>query len=105
MVIPPRSSARARVEAARAIAADRLAGTPWRLNSQVPGSWLRGSAARLRPAVTAPLDRALERGSITMRGYDRVLRLSWTVADLDGAPRPTVDHVGQALYLRKAIST
>ena len=102
---PTSASARARVEAARAIAADRLAGTPWRLNSQVPGSWLRGSAARLRPAVTAPLDRALERGGITMRGYDRVLRLSWTVADLDGAPRPTVDHVGQALYLRKAIST
>ena len=81
--------ARARVVAARGdAAAERLAGTPWRLNSHVPGSWLRGPEARLAPAVTASIDRALERGGITMRGYDRVLRLAWTVADLDGAARP-----------------
>jgi len=40
-----------------------------------------------------------------MRGYDRVLRLAWTLADLDGAQRPTADHLGRALYLRKAISS
>jgi magnesium chelatase family protein len=60
---------------------------------------------RLPPAVTADIDRALERGGITMRGYDRVLRLAWTIADLEGAARPTAGHVGQALYLRRAIST
>ncbi len=97
--------ARARVVAARAAAAERLASTPWRLNSHVPGSWLRGPAARLAPAVTASIDRALERGGITMRGYDRVLRLAWTVADLDGAARPDAEHVGKALFLRRAIST
>ena len=97
--------ARARVMAARDAAAERLAGTPWRLNSHVPGSWLRGPKARLAPAVTASIDRALERGGITMRGYDRVLRLAWTVADLDGAARPDADHVGKALFLRRAIST
>ena len=99
------ADARARVIAARSLAAERLAGTPWALNSQVPGSWLRGPTARLKPAVTADLDRALERGGITMRGYDRVLRLAWTIADLAAAARPTEDHVGQALYLRRAIST
>ena len=97
--------ARARVMAARDAATERLAGTPWRLNSHVPGSWLRGPKARLAPAVTASIDRALERGGITMRGYDRVLRLAWTVADLDGAARPDADHVGKALFLRRAIST
>ena len=55
--------------------------------------------------MTASIDRALERGGITMRGYDRVLRLAWTVADLDGAARPDADHVGKALFLRRAIST
>jgi magnesium chelatase family protein len=99
------ADARARVAAARSLAAQRLAGTPWTLNSQVPGAWLRGPAARLRTSVTASLDRALERGGITMRGYDRVLRLAWTIADLAGVPRPGVDHINQALYLRKAIST
>jgi magnesium chelatase family protein len=97
--------ARARVTAARRAAAARLAGTPWTLNSEVPGSWLRAQARRLSPGLTAPLDRALERGGITMRGYDRVLRVSWTLADLDGTPSPTADHIGRALYLRKAMST
>lgn len=99
------ASARARVIAARARAAERLKDTPWSLNAHVPGSWLRGPTARLTPAVTAPLDRALERGGLTMRGYDRVLRLAWTVADLDNADRPTEVHLGQALSLRRAISS
>jgi magnesium chelatase family protein len=99
------ADARARVAAARSVAGERLTGTPWTLNSHVPGAWLRGPGARLGASVTASLDRALERGGITMRGYDRVLRLAWTIADLAGAPRPSVDHVGQALYLRRAIST
>jgi Mg chelatase-related protein len=98
------AAARDRVALARASAAERLAHTPWHLNSEVPGSWLRGPHARLGRAATSSIDRALERGGITMRGYDRVLRVSWTVADLDGAAQPSADHVGQALYLRKAMS-
>ena len=79
--------------------------TPWRLNSQVPGFWLRSPHARLSAVTTASIDRALERGGITMRGYDRVLRVGWTIADLEGADSPSADHVGRALYLRKALST
>jgi magnesium chelatase family protein len=97
--------ARVRVLEARAAADARLASTPWNLNSQVPGAWLRGPEARLSLATTASIDRALERGGITMRGYDRVLRLGWTLADLDGATTPTADHIGRALYLRKAMTT
>ena len=69
------AAARQRVERARATAAERLAPTPWRLNAEVPGSWLRAPGRRLPVPVTAGLDRALERGGITMRGYDRVLRV------------------------------
>lgn len=98
------AEARVRVADARARAAERLSGTGWRLNSQVPGHWLRGPQARLGSVVTAGLDRALERGGITMRGYDRVLRLGWTLADLDAADSPSADHIGRALYLRKALS-
>ncbi|TAL42281.1 MAG: ATP-binding protein [Salinibacterium sp.] len=99
------AAARERVVAARSAAAARLVGTPWSLNSHVPGSWLRGPDGRLPAAVTAAIDRALERGGITMRGYDRILRLAWTVADLDGSARPTAAHIGHALYLRRAISS
>jgi len=99
------AAVRERVVEARRIAAARLASTPWRLNSQVPGSWLRGSDFRLPTATTAVLDRALERGGITMRGYDRVLRLGWSIADLDGGGRPTPEQLGRALYLRKAMAS
>jgi magnesium chelatase family protein len=95
--------ARGRVVAARRAAGERLATTPWTLNSHVPGTWLRSARMRLAPATTASIDRALERGGITMRGYDRVLRLGWTLADLDGVPLPDADHIGRALYLRKAM--
>jgi len=97
--------ARERITAAREVATERLAATPWTLNSHVPGAWLRGPSARLGASVTASIDRALERGGITMRGYDRVLRVGWTLSDLDGSPRPNAEHIGRALYLRKAISS
>jgi len=96
--------ARAAVAAARTSAAERLAATPWRLNAHVPGPWLRSPTMRLGPTATAGLDRALERGGITMRGYDRVLRVAWSIADLEGATRPAAEHVGQALYLRKGMA-
>jgi magnesium chelatase family protein len=96
------AAARRRINAARATAAERLRSTPWTLNAHVAGAWLRSPAGAPERGATAGLDRALERGGITMRGYDRVLRLAWTLSDLDGTPRPDADHVGRALYLRKA---
>lgn len=97
------ATVRARVIAARERAQGRLAGTPWRINSQVPGSWYRAPERRLPAEATTALDRALERGGITMRGYDRILRVAWSLADLDDRPRPTAEHVGRALYFRKGM--
>ena len=37
-----------------------------------------------------------------MRGYDRVMRMGWTLADRDGAARPDTSHIGRALLLRRA---
>lgn len=95
--------ARTQVEAARAAAAERLTGTDWLVNAEVPGSYLRGNL-RLAAPVRAALDRSLERGAISMRGYDRVLRLAWTVSDLGGRVSPRRDDVGEALYLRQAVA-
>lgn len=94
---------RQRVEGARRAAARRLAGTGWARNADVPGVWLRSGARRVGSTAIGPLDRALERGAITMRGYDRALRLAWTLADLDGEPAPSADHIGRALFLRRGI--
>jgi magnesium chelatase family protein len=98
------AEARAQVASARAAAAQRWEGTPWSLNSQVPGTWLRSPRMRLPASATASIDRALERGGITMRGYDRVLKVSWSIADLEGASSPSADHIGRALYLRRAMA-
>ncbi|MFK4728379.1 YifB family Mg chelatase-like AAA ATPase [Agromyces mediolanus] len=97
------AEARRRVEGARLLAAERYRETPWRVNAEVPGPWLRGTGG-MHPGhrATAAIDRALERGGLTMRGYDKVLKLAWTFADLDGAGAPDSGHVGQANALRKS---
>ncbi len=99
---PPEASAAvaARVVRARHAQRARLAGTPWPTNGEVPGSWLRGPL-RLDAAVTLDLDRGLDRGSLSVRGYDRVLRVAWTIADLEGRPAPGRDELGRALLLRQ----
>ena len=61
---------------------------------------LRRSPWRLLPGDTVDLDRAVDRGLLSLRGYDRCLRLAWTAADLRGAARPGRDDVGLALSLR-----
>lgn len=90
----------ARVARARERAARRLADTPWRVMGQVPGSWLRSEASGTAPDLLAPLMTALDRGDLTLRGVDRVLRLAWTLADLAARPAPTAVDLGSALALR-----
>ena len=92
-----------RVCLARERAAARLAGTPWRLNAQVPGSELR---RRFKPApgALAPLERAMDLGRVSARGADRVIRLSWTIADLAGLKRPGTAEIGYALGLWSGVS-
>lgn len=41
----------------------------------------------------------MDLGGISARGVDRVIRVAWTLADLAGAARPTVDEVSYALGL------
>ncbi len=91
----------ARVLAARERQLERLLEMGLETNSQVPGRTLRGEL-RLAPGTTRILDTALERGTLTARGYDRVLRLAWTLADLGHSDAPDIDHIGQALGLRQA---
>ena len=89
-----------RVAAARSIQHERLKGWGYETNAEVAGSVLRGA---LRPPAraTSSLDRAMDRQTLTARGYDRVLRVAWSVADLAGHPSPDADDVGQALGFRQ----
>lgn len=91
-----------RVRTARERAAARLAGTPWRTNSEVPGRELR-SRWQAAPGAMDDAERSLERGALSARGLDRVLRVAWTVADLSGHDRPDATDVALALQLRTGV--
>ncbi|TMU90790.1 YifB family Mg chelatase-like AAA ATPase [Streptomyces sp. DASNCL29] len=97
------ASVATRVREARARSAARLHDTPWRLNSEVPGHELR---TRWQPSSGAlrEAERDMERGLLTARGLDRVLRVAWTVADLAGHDRPMAPDIAQALQLRTGVS-
>lgn len=92
----------ARVREARVRAADRLAGTPWTTNSEVPGHELR-TRLLAAPGALMAAERDMERGILTARGLDRVLRVAWTVADLRAADRPDASDIATALELRTGI--
>ncbi len=94
----PSAVVAARVAQARERTARRLAGTRWRLNAQVPGVELRRTF-RPAPGALAPLERAMDLGEISARGADRIIRMSWTLADLAGVDRPGTAEIGYALGL------
>ena len=98
---PPESSAtvRARVGVARSRQALRYAGTPWRVNADVPGPVLRDRWPLPDPAARA-LDEQVYSGRLTRRGATRVHRLAWTVADLAGRESPDQPELDTALRLR-----
>lgn len=89
-----------RVAKARAAAAARWSADGWRVNADVPGPQLRRPPWRLPPRDTAALRTSLDRGTLSARGFDRVVRLAWTIADLDGRDRPTRADVNEAASLR-----
>lgn len=88
-----------RVLQAREAARERLRPTGWTTNSEVPGTWLREKIGPRR-MLLRDLDAALDRGTLSLRGADRVLRVAWTLADLGGRSSPEADDIGRALVLR-----
>ncbi|HEX6075075.1 MAG TPA: YifB family Mg chelatase-like AAA ATPase [Micromonosporaceae bacterium] len=98
----PSATIAERVLKARAAAAARwaVAGRGWRTNAEVPAAELRRVGWRLPRSVTLPAERYVDRGMLSARGYHRVLRIAWTVADLAGRDRPDAGDVGEAIHLR-----
>jgi len=90
---------RERVEAARARARERLAGTRWTVNGDVPGPVLRRRWP-IAAKVLRPVSHAADQGRLSTRGVDRVLRVAWTLADLAAVDRPGPEHVEEALEFR-----
>lgn len=90
----------ARVQQARERQRERWAATGYALNALVPGRILRRGRYALPARSLVDLHQAIDRGWLTLRGFDRCLRLAWTLADVRGADSPTRDDIGVALGLR-----
>ncbi len=91
---------RGRVDTARAAQADRWGRIGHRLNGRIPGHVLRRPPFRLPVRTTQSLDRAIDLGLVSLRGYDRVLRLAWSAADSAGLVVPGPAQVELSMALR-----
>ena len=91
---------RARVILARSFAAERFADYAWKLNSRIPASELRVKFRASKEGM-AFLHNELESERISARGFHKVLRLAWSVADSNAHGVPTVSDVQTALNLRQ----
>lgn len=89
----------ARVREAHERQRRRLAGTVWASNAAVPGPYLRRDLPL--PIGADLLDAAVARGQLSARGVDKVLRVSWTIADLAGRSRPAKQDLQAALAMRR----
>lgn len=89
-----------RVICARAIAADRFINEPWSLNSEIPSRALRTLYQPERKVMNF-LHAELDHEHITARGLHKVMRTAWSIADLSGHIRPSIDDTQLAYSLRE----
>jgi magnesium chelatase family protein len=92
------STVRERVLAARAAQEERLG--VGRANADMTPSELRRDC-HLEPAPRRTLDDGHRKLGLSARGWDRCLRLARTIADLAGEERISVEHVSEAINLRR----
>lgn len=91
---------RQRVNKARKLQQERYQGMGFSCNARIRPSLLR-EVCPLTDEADALLRRVFTEMDMSARGYDRVMKVSRTVADLDGSDRIGVDHVMEAVQYRK----
>ena len=90
---------RERVVEARARQAARFEDTPVRVNAALHGRALRRHCA-LDAKGSRLLETAIRRLALSARGYDRVLKVARTIADLADADQIDATHLAEALQYR-----
>ncbi len=91
---------RERVVAARAIQTARFMGHPGvHCNAQM-GSKLTREHCQLTDECRQIMEMAMNRLGLSARAYDRILRVSRTIADLEASPAISPDHLREAITYR-----
>jgi magnesium chelatase family protein len=88
------------VLAARVRQRERNAAYGVSCNSELSGKGLR-QAARLKPQAARLLEDAFQALGISMRAYDRLLKLARTIADLEDSISVEEMHVAEAIQYRR----
>jgi magnesium chelatase family protein len=95
----PSKAIRQRVTAARSIQQRRYEGSPIFVNAAMNAKQTR-TFCKVEPAATELLKAAITRLGLSARAYDRILRLSRTIADLAETDCIDVPHVAEAIQYR-----
>ena len=101
----PSEAIRARVEAARAIQRQRLAGLKGAGNLDIVCNADMGPAevrkfCKLDDATSSLMKNAMNQLQLSARGYHRMLKLARTIADLAGSEQIGPAHLAEALQYR-----
>ncbi len=95
----PSAEIRRRVNQARAVQLRRYKGTGIPCNSMLTPAMLPKYCVMTEDAKGV-LMRAFERMGLSARGYDRILKVARTIADLDGSEMIDTKHIAEALQYR-----
>ncbi len=93
-------SVRSRVRAARNLQAGRYGGLGFSLNARLPAGALERFCPMGEEALSC-LEREAERLGLSSRAFHSMLRVSRTLADLEGARDISPDHAAEAVELRR----
>ncbi len=90
---------RAKVNGARKIQQGRFAGEPVYCNAQMTPRLIR-KHCQLASGPQTLLERAITRWGLSARAYDRILKVSRTIADLEGIEEIAEKHISEAVQYR-----
>ena len=88
-----------RVQKARALQEARYQGLGFACNARLSSSALR-EYCRLAPEAEAMFRRVFDNMGLSARAYDRILKVSRTIADLAGSDRIETEHLSEAIQYR-----
>jgi magnesium chelatase family protein len=93
------ASIRERVIAARKVQEQRYKGKKIHSNAQMGSQQVR-ELCRIDATGQALLQKAMERLGLSARAYDRILKVSRTIADLAASPDIRTEHLAEAIQYR-----
>jgi magnesium chelatase family protein len=95
----PSRAIRERVDTARRLQLERFAGKRMFCNAQMGARELE-AYCRVDGAGERLLELAINRLGLSARAYTRILKVSRTIADLDGGGPIAAHHIGEAIQYR-----